>query len=191
MILPTKHLREDQALIAVGAELLGLLDEPKTVSRLWEEIRRARGEAEASAATPTDRTARSPQIREARCNIPFDWVILALGLLYLLGAGFDHPERHDANQQIGDQQVAVSYLLGLDWEVPRQLLEVREKENTVRQLRKAAKEVPWAASSHLPPSCASPSASGNRPSRIADAFGSWTCCAPTAHWSSSPSSRPS
>ena len=39
MILPTKHLREDQALIAVGAELLGLLDEPKTVSRLWDELR--------------------------------------------------------------------------------------------------------------------------------------------------------
>ena len=86
MILPTKHLREDQALIAVGAELLSLLDEPKTVSRLWEELRRARGEAEASTATPTDRTARSPQIREARCNVPFDWFILALDLLYLLGA---------------------------------------------------------------------------------------------------------
>lgn len=54
--------------------------------------------------------------------------------------GLDFPERCDKNQQLGSQQIAVSYLLGLDWEVPRQLQEVREKEKTIRQLRKAAKE---------------------------------------------------
>ena len=54
--------------------------------------------------------------------------------------GLDLPERCDKNQQLGSQQIAVSYLLGLDWEVPRQLQEVREKEKTIRQLRKAAKE---------------------------------------------------
>jgi uncharacterized protein YydD (DUF2326 family) len=54
--------------------------------------------------------------------------------------GFDHPERYDRDQQLSDQQVAVSYLLGLDWDVPRQLQEVREQEKTIRQLRKAAKE---------------------------------------------------
>ena len=57
-----------------------------------------------------------------------------------LAGGFERPERQDTNQQIGDQQIAVSYLLGLDWEVPRQLQEVREKEKTIRQLRRAAKE---------------------------------------------------
>lgn len=56
------------------------------------------------------------------------------------GGGFDRPERHDRDQQLCDQQVAVSYLLGLDWDVPRQLQEVREKEKTIRQLRKAARE---------------------------------------------------
>jgi uncharacterized protein YydD (DUF2326 family) len=54
--------------------------------------------------------------------------------------GFDHPERHNRDQQLSDQQVAVSYLLGLDWNLPRQLQEVREKEKTIRQPRKAAKE---------------------------------------------------
>jgi uncharacterized protein YydD (DUF2326 family) len=54
--------------------------------------------------------------------------------------GLDHPERCDKNQQIGSQQIAVSYLLGLDWDVPRQLQEVREKEKTIRQLRKASRE---------------------------------------------------
>jgi hypothetical protein len=84
MILPTKHLREDQALIAVGAELLGLLDEPKTVSRLWDELRRARAE---TATTPAaNRPSQPQQPVQARSTVPFDWFILALDLLYLLGA---------------------------------------------------------------------------------------------------------
>lgn len=88
MILPTKHLREDRALITVGAELLKLLDEPKTVSRLWDEIQRtrtARPAATAQRARPTATEQPSSQGR-ARSSVPFDWFILALDLLYLLGA---------------------------------------------------------------------------------------------------------
>ena len=83
MILPTKHLREDQALIVLGAELLALLDEPKTVSRLWDELRRAR-----AAPAPALAANRPSQTRpaQARGSVPFDWFILALDLLYLLGA---------------------------------------------------------------------------------------------------------
>lgn len=76
---------EDQALIAVGAELLSLLDEPKTVSRLWDELRRARAEASPSPAAASEHAIRPRQRQETRCNIPFDWFILALDLLYLLG----------------------------------------------------------------------------------------------------------
>lgn len=54
--------------------------------------------------------------------------------------GLERPERFDQNQQLGDQQIALSYLLGLDWEIPRQLQDVREKDKTIKQLRKAAKE---------------------------------------------------
>jgi hypothetical protein len=86
VILPSKHLREDQALIAVGAELLGMLDEPKTISRLWDELRRARAEASLSVAAGSEGTIRPRQRLETRCNIPFDWFILALDLLHLLGA---------------------------------------------------------------------------------------------------------
>ncbi len=39
MILPTKGIQADRALLAVGADILRLLDEPKTVSRLWDEMR--------------------------------------------------------------------------------------------------------------------------------------------------------
>ena len=38
MILPTKHIRAERALIGVGAELFDLLREPMTVSRLWNEL---------------------------------------------------------------------------------------------------------------------------------------------------------
>ncbi len=86
MILPSKHLREDQALIAVGAELLSLLHEPKTVSRLWDELRRARAAASPSPAASSKHATLRRQRQETRCNIPFDWFILALDLLYLLGA---------------------------------------------------------------------------------------------------------
>lgn len=88
MILPTKHLREDRALIAVGAELLRLLDEPKTVSRLWDELKRERAEAPAITAQrpafpPKDKAQHSGR---QRSSIPFDWFILALDLLFVLGA---------------------------------------------------------------------------------------------------------
>lgn len=88
MILPTKHLREDRALITVGAELLKLLDEPKTVSRLWDEIQRARAERiQTTGQGPRSTATEKPSAQErVRSSIPFDWFILALDLLYLLGA---------------------------------------------------------------------------------------------------------
>ncbi len=39
MILPTKHISSHEALIGVGATLLRNLDEPRTVSGLWERVR--------------------------------------------------------------------------------------------------------------------------------------------------------
>ena len=62
MILPTKGIAPNQALIAIGARVLKLLDRPKTVSRLWDEFR----------------TQPVP--------VRFDWFVLGLDLLYLLGA---------------------------------------------------------------------------------------------------------
>lgn len=68
MILPTKHIRPDRALLAVGADLLGFLREPMTVSRLWDEVR----------------TARSDRLVSAPIN--YDWFVLALDLLFILKA---------------------------------------------------------------------------------------------------------
>lgn len=64
MILPSKHLREDRALLTIGADLLQLLGEPKTVSRLWSDTKR---------------------LREAATPISYDWFVLALDLLFAMG----------------------------------------------------------------------------------------------------------
>ena len=73
MILPTKHIRPERALLTVGAEILACLHEPMTVSRAWDEVRRRRGEAVGVAP------------------INYDWFILALDLLFILKAvGFEN-----------------------------------------------------------------------------------------------------
>lgn len=52
--------------------------------------------------------------------------------------GFYAPSKNDTQQQIGNEQVAISYLLGLDWTVPQELQLVRVREKTLLELRKAA-----------------------------------------------------
>lgn len=68
MILPTKHIRTERAIIGIGGELLDLLREPKTVSRLWNEVRDRR--TVAAPAAPID----------------YDWFVLSLDFLFLIGA---------------------------------------------------------------------------------------------------------
>lgn len=68
MILPTKHLRSDRSLLAVGGEVLLILDEPKTVSRLWEEFSSTRSRA------------------ASRAPVSYDWFVLSLDVLFILGA---------------------------------------------------------------------------------------------------------
>lgn len=54
-------------------------------------------------------------------------------------AGFTHPERHTEDQQRWDYQVALSYLLGADWRIPRDLQLVRDRERSLKELKKAAR----------------------------------------------------
>ncbi len=39
MILPSKHIPEDQALLGVGAVVLRHLQRPQTVTSLWDKVR--------------------------------------------------------------------------------------------------------------------------------------------------------
>ena len=68
MILPTKHIRPDRALLGVGAEVLGVLKRPMTMSMLWDEIRSRRSVANTIAV------------------LDYSWFVLALDLLYMIGA---------------------------------------------------------------------------------------------------------
>jgi hypothetical protein len=68
MILPTKHLSAERALLTVGALLLQKLAEPKSVTVLWDEIRKAR---------------KADNLRNA---LGYDWFVLALDLLFITGA---------------------------------------------------------------------------------------------------------
>ena len=68
MILPSKHLPQDRALLTVGARLLQHLSQPKTISALWEELPRHNDKA-LKGATP----------------LRYDGFVLALDLLFLIG----------------------------------------------------------------------------------------------------------
>jgi hypothetical protein len=76
MLLPTKGITSERALLTVGASIIALLDSPATVSGLWERfIQRA--------------TARGD-----RSRITFDWFALALTMLFAIGAvGWDNRGR--------------------------------------------------------------------------------------------------
>ena len=69
MILPTKHLSQDRALLSVGARLLARLIRPKTVSALWEEV----------SQPPDAEDGKKPSLR-------YDAFVLTLDLLFLMGA---------------------------------------------------------------------------------------------------------
>ena len=67
MILPTKHLPQDRALLTVGARILPRLAQPTTVSALWEHL------SSESAAKSKPNALR------------YDGFVLALDLLFLMG----------------------------------------------------------------------------------------------------------
>jgi hypothetical protein len=68
VILPTKGIPADRALLTIGAQIIKELDEPSTVSGLWHLVRLGRAQTEES--TP----------------LTFDWFVLALDLLFAVGA---------------------------------------------------------------------------------------------------------
>lgn len=67
MIVPTKRLGADRALLTVGADILSAIGERSTVSSVWQTVKQARAERGNSAV------------------LTFDWFVLALDLLYATG----------------------------------------------------------------------------------------------------------
>ncbi|AIE82936.1 ABC-three component system middle component 6 [Actinotignum schaalii] len=70
MLLPTKGITPDQALLTVGARIIELLDSPATVSALWEKLSKDSKNAEPQRGT----------------NISFSWFSLALSMLFAINA---------------------------------------------------------------------------------------------------------
>lgn len=68
MILPTKRLAAERSLLSLGGEIIRLMDEPKTVSRTWEDFKH------------------SHKGQGNRFPISYDWFVLSLDLLYAIGA---------------------------------------------------------------------------------------------------------
>jgi hypothetical protein len=68
VILPSKHLPADRALLSIGAAILKDLPEPKTVSLLWDDLRKAR------------------RRDSSRFAVSYDWFILSLDLLCMMNA---------------------------------------------------------------------------------------------------------
>lgn len=66
MILPTKGIHPSKALLTVGGMIIDELDEPRTVSRVWTNIRDNYADDEHGGIT-------------------FDWFVLAVTLVYSLG----------------------------------------------------------------------------------------------------------
>lgn len=68
MILPSKHLSQERALLTVGARMLRCLAKPKTVSALWEEI------------------SRPVENQKKKASLRYDAYVLTLDLLFMIGA---------------------------------------------------------------------------------------------------------
>ena len=66
MIVPTKGVSSSRALITVGGEIIDALEQPMTVSGLWDVI--------------CDKYSEPPDAK-----IGFDWYVLALDMLFALG----------------------------------------------------------------------------------------------------------
>jgi uncharacterized protein YydD (DUF2326 family) len=54
--------------------------------------------------------------------------------------GFMRPQKYFARQSLGSEQVALTFLVGLDWTIPAAWQSVRDREMTLKQLRKAVQE---------------------------------------------------
>jgi hypothetical protein len=68
MILPGKHMKQDRALIAIGGDILAVLNRRMNVSEIWTRVQNLR------------------ESREGSSPLSFDWFVLALTFLFAVSA---------------------------------------------------------------------------------------------------------
>ncbi len=71
MILPAKHLPQDRSLLALGGHILEELEEPRSISELWERVRHG-GDGHDHLSSQR--------------FLSFDWFVLSLSFLYAVSA---------------------------------------------------------------------------------------------------------
>ncbi|ETR69866.1 MAG: hypothetical protein OMM_09232 [Candidatus Magnetoglobus multicellularis str. Araruama] len=69
MILPTKHISQERALLTIGSYILKKLNTQKTVSSLWEQM-----------------IEECNSGRSYQSGISYDWFVLSLDLLFTIDA---------------------------------------------------------------------------------------------------------
>lgn len=78
------------------------------------------------------------EIEQVQGRLPKFRSLFAYFVRRQLGGAFTTPERQTADQQRGDYQLALLFLLGLDWKIASDWQVVRDREKTLTELRKAA-----------------------------------------------------
>lgn len=75
-----------------------------------------------------DNAGRAPKLRS----------LFAYFVRRQLSGAFTTPEKQATMQQPGDYQVALLFLLGLDWKIASDWQQIRDREKTLKELKKAA-----------------------------------------------------
>lgn len=68
MILPTKHLSPNRAIFSVASEIYDMIYDRSTVSSVWNDLQEKHN------------------VSMRQGEVPYDWFILSLDFLYLIGA---------------------------------------------------------------------------------------------------------
>ncbi len=79
-----------------------------------------------------------PRIPDADGRVPTFRSLFGYFARRQLSGAFTTPEKQATMQQAGDYQVALLFLLGLDWQIASGWQTVRDREKTLAQLKKAA-----------------------------------------------------
>ena len=76
---------------------------------------------------------------EEESRVPTFRSLFAYFVRRIVSAAFITPEKQASMQGTGDYQMALMYLIGLDWHIARDWQDVRDREKTLDALKKAAK----------------------------------------------------
>ncbi len=78
------------------------------------------------------------QVQDADGRVPTFRSLFAYFVRRQLSGAFTTPEKQATMQQAGDYQVALLFMLGMDWKIASDWQKVRDREKTLGELKKAA-----------------------------------------------------